>query len=143
LSVKLVDPKQLIATTARYLKENGVVSPPPWAPYVKTGVSRERPPTDPDWWYVRCASILRKIYLRGPLGVSRLRRMYGGRHRVGHGAPRFAPGSGNITRKALQQLEAAGLLVKMDRKGRVVSEKGRELLEEISKSLLRKQREAS
>ena len=139
MSVRLVDPKRLIDQTARYLKEHELVKPPPWAPFVKTGVHKERPPTDPDWWYVRCASILRKLYLKGPLGVSRLRKLYGGRHRVGHGAPRFARGSGSIIRKALQQLEAAGLLEKQDRKGRVLSKKGRALLEEISRGILRRE----
>jgi len=142
LSVKEVAPLQLIKATAQYLKENELVKPPSWAPFVKTGVSKDRPPTDPDWWYVRCAAILRKVYLKGPIGVSRLRKMYGGRHRVGHGHPRFAPGSGSIIRKALQQLEAAGLLVK-DKKGRSISEKGRKLLEEISSSLAKKQAKQS
>lgn len=141
MSVKLVDPWELIERTAKYLKDNSLVTPPPWAPFVKTGVSRERPPTDPDWWYVRCASILRKLYLRGPIGVSRLRKFYGGRHRVGHGAPRFAKGSGSIVRKALQQLEAAGLVQKVDRKGRALTEKGRKLLNSISRAILSEQKE--
>lgn len=138
MSVKEVAPLQLIRATAQYLKENELVKPPPWTPFVKTGVSRDRPPTDSDWWYIRCAALLRKIYLKGPIGVSRLRKMYGGRHRVGHGHPRFEPGSGSIIRKALQQLESAGLLVK-DKKGRVISAKGRKLLEEISYSLMKRQ----
>ncbi|MCS7142457.1 MAG: 30S ribosomal protein S19e [Aigarchaeota archaeon] len=138
MSVKLVEAGQLIELTARYLKENGLVKPPTWAPYVKTGVSRERPPADPDWWYVRSASILRRLYLKGPIGVSRLRKYYGGRHRVGHGAPRFAKGSGTIVRKMCQQLEVAGLVQRADRKGRVLTDKGRKLLNSLSKSLLTK-----
>jgi small subunit ribosomal protein S19e len=30
--------------------------------------------TNPDWWFVRAASMLRKLYLRGPIGVSRMRK---------------------------------------------------------------------
>jgi small subunit ribosomal protein S19e len=138
LRPQLVATLELIRATARYLKENRIVSPPRWAPYVKTGVSKERPPQDPDWWYIRCAALLRKIHLRGALGVSRLRRMYGGRHRMGHRNPHFYPGSGSVIRKALQQLEAAGLIEKT-RKGRVVTEKGRRLLEEMSESILKRQ----
>jgi ribosomal protein S19E (S16A) len=29
--------------------------------------------------------MLRKLYLRGPIGVSRMRKFYGGRHRPGMG----------------------------------------------------------
>lgn len=139
LSVKLVEPLQLIRATARYLKENSLVSPPKWAPYVKTGVSKERAPSDPDWWYIRCAAIMRKLYVNSDgLGVSRLRKMYGGRIRMGHRNPHFAPGSGSVIRKALQQLESAGLLEKSKR-GRILTKRGRKLLEEIGEALLRRQ----
>ena len=137
--MRLVEPLQLIRTTARYLKENKIVSMPKWVPFVKTGVSKDRPPSDPDWWYVRCAAILRKLYIHDKgLGVSRLRRMYGGRHRMGHRNPHFAPGSGSVIRKALQQLEGAGLVEK-SKKGRVLTKKGRQLLEEISESIVKRQ----
>ncbi|MEM4405105.1 MAG: 40S ribosomal protein S19, partial [Nitrososphaerota archaeon] len=65
MSVRLVEPLQLIRAVARYLKENKMVSAPKWAAYAKTGVSKDRPPSDPDWWYVRSAAILRKLYIRG------------------------------------------------------------------------------
>ena len=51
--------------------------------------------------------------------------------------PKFAKGSGAIIRRILQQLEAAGLVQKYDRKGRVLTEKGRELLEEAAKAVLK------
>jgi small subunit ribosomal protein S19e len=142
VSVKLVRPEALIRELARYLKENRLVTPPPWAMFVKTGVAKERPPQDPDWWYVRCASLLRRLYLKGPIGVSRLRREYSDRHRVGHGKPHSAPASGNVIRKALQQLEAAGLVTKQDRKGRVLSEKGRKLVEDFCDRILKAEQQA-
>ncbi|PUA31040.1 MAG: 30S ribosomal protein S19e [Candidatus Terraquivivens tikiterensis] len=131
--VLAVDPEKLIKKVAAYLKEMQLVKPPPWAAFVKTGVHKERPPADPDWWYVRCAAILRKIYIKGPIGVSRLRTLFGGRHRRGFRPPVFAKGSGSVIRKALQQLEAAGLLRKDGKKGRTLTAKGRELLEEAAK----------
>ncbi|MCL7388143.1 MAG: 30S ribosomal protein S19e [Thaumarchaeota archaeon] len=137
LRVLAVNPEKLIKKVAAYLKEAQLVKPPPWAAFVKTGVHKERPPADPDWWYVRCAAILRKVYLKGPIGVSRLRTEYGGRHRRGYRPPAFAKGSGSIIRKALQQLEAAGLITKEGKKGRIVTAKGRELLEEAAKVLLK------
>ncbi len=137
LRVLTVNPEKLIKRVAAYLKEAQLVKPPPWAIFSKTGVHKERPPSDPDWWYIRCAAILRKVYLKGPIGVSRLRTIYGGRHRRGHRPPAFAKGSGSIIRKALQQLEAAGLVTKEGKKGRVATSKGRELLEEAAKVLLK------
>ena len=135
--MQLAEPMKLIQKVAVYLKENRVIEPPPWAVFVKTGVHKERPPQDPDWWYIRAAAIMRKLYIRGPIGVSRLRTLYGGRHRRGHRPPKFAKGSGAIIRKILQQLEAAELVQKADKRGRVLTPKGRELLEEAAKIVLK------
>jgi len=135
--VSSVDAWKLIEKIANYLKDNRVIEPPPWAMFVKTGVNKERPPQNPDWWYIRAASIMRKLYLKGPIGVSRLRTIYGGKHRLGHHPPKFAKGSGAIIRKILQQLETAGLLEKADKKGRRLTSKGRELLEEAAKAIMK------
>ncbi len=141
----------LIAKLAKYLKEKvKEVSPPPWAKFVKTGVHKERPPQDPDWWYVRCASILRKLYLKGPIGVERCRKFYGGRKDRGHAPEHTYKGSGAIIRKAFQQLEAAGLVEKVKKEikgkevivGRGLTRKGRSLLDslahEVAKEILAK-----
>jgi len=113
------------------------VTPPEWASYVKTGSHAERPPQNPDWWFIRCASILRKIYMKGPIGVSRLRREYGGRVDRGVRPEHSRKGGGNIIRKALQQLEEAGLVEKLGNRGRVVSPRGRSLLDKLATEIKR------
>lgn len=133
----------LISKLAGYLKSNRLVTPPDWARHVKTAVHKTRIPSDPDWWYTRCASILRKLYVHGPMGVSRTRSQYGGRRRKGLEPPHRHKGSGSITRKALQQLEAAQLVVKQDKKGRALSPKGRSLLDATAKVVRREARKAS
>jgi small subunit ribosomal protein S19e len=134
----------IIARLSEYLKSSvPEVRPPDWAAYVKTGVHRERAPHNPDWWYIRSASMLRKLYVKGPLGVSRLRKLYGGRKRRGVMPAHFRRGSGAIARRILQQLEAAGLVVKVDLKGRGISPKGRSLLDSLSTQIVRElEREA-
>lgn len=115
---------------AEKLRKNKVVKMPEWAKFVKTGVSKERIPEQDDWWYIRSASILRKIYLNGPLGQSRLSKFYGGRKNRGYKPERFRPGSRKIIRTILQQLEGKGLVkqVEGNRKGRVVTEEGKKYL---------------
>ncbi|CAB3288673.1 30S ribosomal protein S19e [Methanocaldococcus lauensis] len=124
---------KLIQKTAEKLKEMDI-EVPEWVPFVKTGVSRERRPEQDDWWYIRCASILRKIYIYGPVGVSRLRTAYGGRKNRGHEPEHFYKGSGNIIRKALQELEKLGLVEKRP-EGRVITSKGRSFLDNIAKEV--------
>ncbi|MEM3715824.1 MAG: 30S ribosomal protein S19e [Candidatus Bathyarchaeia archaeon] len=128
----------LISRLAKYLKDNvDAIEPPEWAPYVKTGVHAERAPQNPDWWYVRCASLLRKIYVKGPIGVERLRSEYGGRKRRGTRPEHARKGGGAIIRKALQQLEKAGLIETIKGKGRVVTPEGRSLLDSLSAEIKR------
>jgi len=122
---------ELIEKTAQELKKIKEIKPPAWEGYVKTGVSRERPPVKKDWWYTRSASILRKVYKLGPIGTSKLRTKYGGRKNRGVKPERFYKGSGSIIRKILQQLETAGLIMKKDKgvhKGKIITAKGKELL---------------
>src|SRR3989344_4220379 len=90
------------------------------ARYVKTGVSRERPPENKDWWHMRAASIMRRLYLDGPVGVMRLRTRYGGLKDNGHQPSHFARGGGKVLRVILQDLEKAGL-VAQDKKGRTLT----------------------
>jgi small subunit ribosomal protein S19e len=128
----------LINRLSGYLKENiREIQPPDWASYVKTGSHAERIPQNPNWWYVRSASVLRKLYMNGPIGVSRLRKEYGGRKRRGVKPAHFAKAGGNIIRTILQQLEQAGLTQKAGIKGRVVSGKGRSLLDAMSTQIKR------
>jgi small subunit ribosomal protein S19e len=133
-----VPTNDLIEKTAVKLKAIDQITPPEWAKFVKTGVHKERPPVNPDWWYIRAASVLRKIHILGPVGVAKLRRKYGGKKNRGVQAEKTFKGSGNIVRKILQQLEAAGLAaqtVKKTHKGRVITPKGMSLLEKTAQEL--------
>ncbi len=125
---------RLIARLAAYLKENvPQVKPPEWAYFVKTGAHKEKPPSDPDWWYYRAASILRKLYKSSePIGIETFRTIYGGRKNYGSAPEHFVKGSGSIVRKILQQLEQARLVRKVRGKGRVLSSQGRALLDRIA-----------
>jgi len=136
--VRSVEAEKLIQRVAAYLKNNQMVKPPSWALFVKTSVAREEPPRNPDWWFVRAASMLRKLYIHGPLGVSRMRKFYGGRHRRGMSPPHFAKGSGAITRKIMQQLEKAGLVQTVPKKGRALTSEGVKVLEQAAKALQKK-----
>lgn len=131
-----VPASKLIKKLAEYLKDNvHKIEPPPWASIVKTGMHVQRPPQNPEWWYVRCASVLRKVYADGPIGVERLRAEYGGRKDYGVRPEHAAKASGAIIRRALQQLEAAGLLETFKTSGRRVTREGRKLLEEIAEEV--------
>src|SRR5674536_304535 len=74
-----VSATKLIELTAMKLKDDERFAPPEWAAWVKTVVHKEHPPQNDDWWYVRCAALLRRIAIDGPVGTQRLRSVYGGK----------------------------------------------------------------
>ncbi len=128
------DTNELIAKASEELKK--VIKAPEWAQFVKTGVHKERPPVEKDWFYKRAAAILRSVYIKGPIGTNKLRIKYGGRKNRGYAPEKFYRGSGNIIRKALQQLEEAGLIKKAEKgvhKGRMITPKGKSFLDKLSK----------
>ena len=133
-----VPPSVLIEKLAKHLKEEvAEITPPAWSTFAKTGVHTQRPPRNPDWWFTRCSSILRKIYVKGPIGTEKLRSEYGGRLDRGAKPEHARKGSGAIVRKAMQQLQTAGLVKPHRNEGRVVTSEGRRLLDKLATEIKR------
>jgi len=131
VTVREVSAEKFNKKLVEELKKINEIAPPAWASFVKSGAHRERVPSQKDFWYVRTASVLRRIYLDGPVGVSRLRAYFGGRRRRGHKPARFRRASGSILRKILQQLEKTNLIEKV-KEGRKITVKGQKFLDNIA-----------
>jgi small subunit ribosomal protein S19e len=135
---KNVPADKLITAVAAYLKENvKEVSPPAWSAYSKTGIHVDRIPSQPDFWYSRCATLLRRLYVDGPVGTERLRTVYGGRTKKGMCNEHFYKSGASALRKGLQQLEAAGLVTKVGTEGRALTDKGVSTVDRVAYRLLR------
>jgi small subunit ribosomal protein S19e len=132
-----VDANKLIAKVAEKLKGSGVEAP--WfAGVVKSGAHKERPPEQEDFFFIRCASVLRQAYVRGIIGVRRLRTHYGGNKNRGVRPERHTKAGGSTIRKALQAMEAAGLMAKAEKdgkKGRKLTAKGQKMLDNAAKDV--------
>ena len=126
----------LIEKVAEEFKQNDKIESPAWSNFVRTGVHKERKPENPDWWFIRTASIIRRVYIDGPVGVQSLRTFYGGKKDRGVRPEKFMRGSGSIIRTALHQLEDAGYVEKQEG-GRVVSPQGRSFLDKISGEIIK------
>ena len=131
-----VPPDELISKLTEILKTEDIPAPA-WAVSVKTGAHADKPPQKSDWWYTRCASILRKIYLHGPLTVNDLRTIYGdGKRKMYYGARHHRDASGAIIRNAIHGLEKLGYLEKVEKKGSVVTRQGMQKLDKLSTEIL-------
>jgi len=127
-----VPAKDLIDALAKKLQEDINIVMPEANKYSRTGVDRENPPTQKNWWHTRCASILRKLYINDVIGVEHLRAEYGGKRDRGSKPYKAMMGSGTIIRRATQQLEKAGYVTKIKGKGRTLTPKGRSFLDNTS-----------
>jgi small subunit ribosomal protein S19e len=132
-----VPAEDLIEAVAAKLEDE--IDAPEWASIVKTGVDRELPPEQENFWFLRAASLLRKVATDGPVGVERLRTAYGDSKQ---GSTRFrvrpdqkVKASGNVIRTALQQLEEAGY-IESNPQGREISGAGRQLLDATATEVL-------
>ena len=126
----------LISKLSEQLKKDKKINPPDWSSFVKTGTHAEKMPQNKDWWYTRCASLVRKVYLHGPIGISDLKSYYGGRKRIGYNLDHHKDAGGAIIRKALQQLESAGYIDKKS-KGRMISNEGMKRVDRLSTEIFK------
>jgi small subunit ribosomal protein S19e len=126
-----VSAHDLIIRLAEQLKKEKKIEAPEWGAFVKTGTHVEKIPENKDWWYTRCASILRKVYVHGPISISDLKSDYGGRKRIGYNLDHHKDAGGAIIRKALQQLEYAGYITKK-KEGRLITEEGMKKVDRVA-----------
>jgi small subunit ribosomal protein S19e len=63
ICVRDVSAASFIKAYAEHLKNSDKFDLPVWADTVKTGVFKDLAPYGDDWYYIRAASIARKVYL--------------------------------------------------------------------------------
>ena len=119
-----VPPDRLIEKLAAHLKSEYKLTPPDWTEDVRTGLHTEVEPVREDWWYVRSAAVLRKIYIKGPIGSDRLAEHFGGFKDRGSKPNKAVSGSRSIIRDILKQFDAVGLTTKIPGSGRKIAPKG-------------------
>jgi small subunit ribosomal protein S19e len=128
---------RLIETLAEHLKRVPEMEPTLWSQLVKTGSHTERPPQQQNWWYVRAASILRKLYFHGPLGINDFESIYGSSKQISYSPKHHRDAGSSIIRTILRQLEQAGLVTKQGNKGRVLTPKAISQLDKLSKDIFK------
>ena len=134
-SIRSINPAEYNSTLAEALKSVPEFQKPEWVDFVKSGASKSRPSIEPDFWYKRAASILRQLYIRGTVGVNRLRTKYGSRKKRGMKPEHFVKSGGKMIRTVLQQADKAGFTEKSQEKkaGRKLTAEGKKFLEGVLK----------
>ncbi|KAL6702801.1 Protein component of the small (40S) ribosomal subunit [Coniothyrium glycines] len=142
VSVKDVEAQKFINAYAAFLKRQGKLPIPGWVDTVKTGQSRELPPQDIDWFYVRAAAVARHVYMRKTVGVGRLRKVHGATKNRGSRPSHHVDASGSVDRKIMQALEKIGVLEQdEDKGGRRITQSGQRDLDRIAQTTLEAEEE--
>merc|ERR1711977_506028 len=102
VTVKDVPADEFIKACADYLKRQPKFDVPKYHDIVKAGVIKELAPYDEDWFFIRAASIARKVYLRKAMyELEKLEMMEktgdGGREITSKGRAEMDRIAGNIT----------------------------------------------
>lgn len=137
ITVRDVAPAVFIEAYALHLKNSDRFEIPKWTDLVKTGVHKELAPTNEDWYFVRAASIARKVYLKPGIGIGALRKWYGGQYRRGSRAKCYQKAAAGVIRSVLQQLEETKVLEKTATGGRAITRVGQQDLDRIAGQVAR------
>jgi len=130
--VKDVPCEAFIQSFAQHLKRQGKLEMPAWVDYVKTGKAKELAPYDPDWLYVRAASLARKVYIRKGTGVGAFSKVYGRKNRNGVMKNKCSTSSKKVIRYLLQQLGDMGLVEVDQNGGRALTPEGNRELDLVA-----------
>ncbi|KAF1916487.1 40S ribosomal protein-like protein S19 [Ampelomyces quisqualis] len=142
VSVKDVEAQKFIGAYAAFLKRQGKLPIPGWVDTVKTSHSKELPPQDIDWFYVRAAAVARHVYMRKTVGVGRLRKAHGSTKNRGSRPSHHTDASGSVDRKVMQALEKIGVLEHdEDKGGRRITQSGQRDLDRIAQTTLEAEEE--
>jgi len=114
-----------IRAMAAQFKREGKLLVPSCSEYVKTSHGRERAPQNDDWYYIRCAAVLRHIYLRPGNGYGGLSKAFGNKKNRGSKPERTIRAATGPLHWACKSLEGLGLIGKGQKSGRVVTRDGR------------------
>ncbi len=131
-----VPPDRLIEKLSHHLKSDFDLTPPEWIENVRTGTHTEKEPVQEDWWYIRSAAALRKIYVKGPIGSDRLSELFGGPKNRGSKPNKAVGGSGSIIRDILKKFDTIGLTEQLPGKGRKITSTGVSLCNKAAQEVM-------
>ncbi|XP_063684620.1 small ribosomal subunit protein eS19-like [Bolinopsis microptera] len=136
VTLKDVESHMWVKEFAAFLKKSGKLTIPKWTDIVKTATFKELPPKDNDWYYIRSAALLRRVYLRQGVGTGSLRKIYGGRINRGSAPSHHKNASASVIRHALKGLVEMKLIANHPDGGRMITSAGRRDADRIASQVM-------
>eukprot|EP00657_Telonema_sp_P-1_P003578 TRINITY_DN1849_c0_g1_i2.p2 TRINITY_DN1849_c0_g1~~TRINITY_DN1849_c0_g1_i2.p2 ORF type:complete len:173 (+),score=86.80 TRINITY_DN1849_c0_g1_i2:169-687(+) len=131
-TVRDVDTWRWVKTMAKHFKDEGKLFVPSCTEIVKTSHGRERAPQNNDWYYIRCAAVLRAIYLRPGTGYGGLAKRFSNKKNRGSRPEIYCKAATGLLHWCCRSLEGLKLLAKGKEQGRVITKAGRKRADTIA-----------
>ena len=124
-TVRDVPAHKWVRAMAMQFKREGKIQVPTCSEIMKTSHGRERAPQCNDWYYMRCAAVLRHIYLRPGNGYGGMSKAFANKKNRGSKPERTIRAATGPIHWACKSLEGLKLIGKGKSHGRVVTREGR------------------
>lgn len=134
-TVRDVKTFRFIKVMASHLKQSGKLFVPNCAEYIKTSHGREKAPENPDWYYIRCAAVLRRIYLRPGTGLGGLSKKFGSKKNRGSQPEITTRAATGPLHWACKSLEGLKYISKGKVSGRILTKEGRRVADTIAANI--------
>ncbi|CAJ1016228.1 putative Ribosomal protein S19e [Leishmania utingensis] len=131
-TLKDVSAWRWIKTAARHFKQEGKIFVPNCTELIKSSHGRERAPQNPDWYYVRCAAVLRAIYLRPGVGYGGLSKRFGNKKNYGSRPEHTVNSSTGPLHWACKSLTKLGLVEPGAQSGQRLTRKGHKFADSLA-----------
>ncbi|ELQ74153.1 40S ribosomal protein S19 [Trachipleistophora hominis] len=134
-----VEPSSFITTLSSHLKNNNLLTLPPNIDIVKSCSGKQNAPLNPDWLYVRAASVYRHFLTaqikNERITITRLASVYGCKKDRGSRPGKKVRAGRTHLRSILRDFGRLGWIVE-DERGKTVSEDGVRLSEQLIEKIL-------
>ena len=135
-TIKDVKTFRWIKVMANHLKQEGKLFVPNCAEFIKTSHGRERAPQNPDWYYMRAAAVLRRIYIRPGVGLGGLAKKFANKKNRGSQPEITTKAAKGPLHWACKSLEGLKLVGKGKESGRVLTSAGRKRCDTIASNVI-------
>ncbi|KAG8345724.1 putative Ribosomal protein S19e [Trypanosoma vivax] len=121
-----------VKVCSQHFKREGKIMVPNCAEIVKSSHGRERAPQNPDWYYIRCAAVLRAVYMRPGVGYGGLSKRFASKKNRGSRPEITTRASKGLLHWCCKSLVKLGLIEKCEESGHCITRQGRKVADTIA-----------
>ncbi len=142
-TIRDVAANKWIRAMAQHLKQEGKLFVPNCTEIVKQSHGNDRAPQNPDWFYYRCAAVLRRIYVRPGTGYGGLSKAFAIKKNNGSNREHTVRAARGMLHWACRSLEGLKLIAKGKSSGRVITKEGKKRADTVAFNVLIRRKPAT